>query len=272
MFLRYLIAGAAVALAAALTGRRAAAQIDYRNLDEGRPVHTEDAYAVERYAFELVLPYSYEDELGPGWSHLVAPELAYGVLLNMHVGVKLPLAALDDGPSGSTEWGFAGPRLFALYNFNTETPASPAFALRTDLALPVGGLAGDNVRGAVTGIVTRSWGRTRAHLNAAAAVGGSGGAPAVHGISDWSVSLAVDRTFLRKSLLVIGELGARQDMGEAPTAVTAGMGARMQLTPTIVIDAGAERRLSARAGPDFGLTLGLSHTFALPGLMPDGGR
>ena len=97
MFLRYLIAGAAVALAAALTGRRAAAQIDYRNLDEGRPVHTEDAYAVERYAFELVLPYAYEDERGPGWSHLVAPELAYGVLLNMHVGVKLPLAALEPG-------------------------------------------------------------------------------------------------------------------------------------------------------------------------------
>ena len=30
------------------------AQIDYRNLDDDRPVVTEDAYPVERYAFELL--------------------------------------------------------------------------------------------------------------------------------------------------------------------------------------------------------------------------
>ena len=36
------------------------AQIDYRNLDDGRPIATEDAYPVERYAFELLAPYRFE--------------------------------------------------------------------------------------------------------------------------------------------------------------------------------------------------------------------
>ena len=31
-----------------------AAQTDFRNLDEGRPTHTEDALPVDRYGFELV--------------------------------------------------------------------------------------------------------------------------------------------------------------------------------------------------------------------------
>ncbi|MBA3895466.1 MAG: hypothetical protein H0X69_17585 [Gemmatimonadales bacterium] len=271
MFVRHLIACAAVVVGAAVTGRPLAAQIDYRNLDEGRPVTTEDAYPVERYAFELVLPYVYENERGGGRTHLLIPELAYGVVPNMQVGVELPLVVLDrGGPGAGTDLGFAGPRLFALYNFNTETPTLPALAIRTDLALPLGDMAGDDVRMSLTGIATRGWGRTRAHFNAAVGLGGDGGVPAVHGIPDWAASVAVDRTFLRRSLIVIGELGAREHAGDG-TEVTVGLGARMQLTPTIVLDAGAERRLGDR-GPDFGLTFGLSHAFALAALMPRGAR
>jgi hypothetical protein len=35
-----------------------------------------------------------------------------------------------------------------------------------------------------------------------------------------------------------------------------------------VIDAGIERRLTSRAGADVALTLGLTHAFAIAGLMP----
>src|SRR5919112_644746 len=42
----------------------ATAQTDYRNLDAGRPVVTEDAYPVERYAFELRAPYRFEADAG----------------------------------------------------------------------------------------------------------------------------------------------------------------------------------------------------------------
>jgi hypothetical protein len=41
-----------------------AGQIDYRNLDDDRPLITEDAYPVERQAFEFLLPYAFLAEAG----------------------------------------------------------------------------------------------------------------------------------------------------------------------------------------------------------------
>ena len=267
---------ALLALLPALTlgGRPVAAQIDYRNLDEGRPVRTEDAYPIERYAFELVVPFEYEDERGPERVHSLAPELSYGLLPNAMIGLKLPFTAVDGGEGAETRWGLAGPEIFALYNFNTESPALPAFALRADAALPLGKLAADDARGSVAAIATRSWGRTRIHLNAALGIGpeSSVEAAGVHAIPAWSASAAVDRTFLRRSLLIIGEIGVAEAAAESGTEVGAALGGRMQITPTLVFDAGIRRRLTSTAGTDLGLTIGLSHAFALAGLMPPGRR
>lgn len=243
----------------------AAAQIDYRNLDDDRPVRTEDAYPIERFAFELMLPYEYENGVEGSQVHATLPELAYGVLPNTQIGAKLPVARLEAG--GASEWGLAGPRLFALYNFNTEGRLLPALSLRADLAIPIGKLAGDDPRLTVKGIATRSWGLTRAHLNAAVSVGADD-ITAVEADPDWALSLAVDRTFFRRSLLAIGELAALRSVAGAPTEVTAALGARSQLTPTLVLDAGVSRRLTGRAGPDLGLTVGLSHAFSFAGLLP----
>ena len=250
-----------VALGTALAHRPLHAQIDYRNLDEGRPVRTEDAYPVERYAFELVLPYRHENAADGGRSHVFAPELAYGLLLDFMVGAKVPLVALDEGDVSVR--GLGAPRLFGLYNFNTEAVDFPALSLRADVDLPAGDLGGDAVRVGVTGIVTRSWGRTRAHLNGTVGLGpDADGVGAAHGVPEWSASLAVDRTLLRRSLLLIGDLGVRRSTAAAPTEVSAALGARLQLTPTIVLDAGLERRLTRRAGADLGVTVGLSHAFS----------
>jgi hypothetical protein len=82
--------------------RPLAAQIDYRNLDDHRPVRTEDAYPIERFAFELVAPYEYENGRGGEHLHVVSPELSYGLFRNGQVGLELPLAALN-GPGG-TDW------------------------------------------------------------------------------------------------------------------------------------------------------------------------
>jgi hypothetical protein len=250
--------------------RPLAAQIDYRNLDDHRPVRTEDAYPIERFAFELVAPYEYENGRGGEHLHVVSPELSYGLFRNGQVGLELPLAALN-GPGG-TDWGFAGPRLFALYNFNTEGRTLPALALRMDVALPVGDLGADDAQLTLKAIATRSWGLTRLHLNAAATVGRESGRPIVEAEPNWAVSLAADRTLLRKSLLLIGEVGVLEETSKASTEVTAALGIRYQLTPTLVFDTGVRRRLGADAGPDLGLTFGLSHAFALAGLFPRGPR
>ncbi|MGH7526199.1 MAG: hypothetical protein ACREMX_05800, partial [Gemmatimonadales bacterium] len=154
---------------------------------------------------------------------------------------------------------------------NTETPALPALALRADVAVPVGNFGGDDPQLGLKGIVTRSWGRTRLHLNGAVTLGADG-IPAVDAEPNWAVSLAADHTFLRKSLLVIGEVGVLEAAADAPTEVTAAVGVRYQLAPTLGLDAGVSRRLVADAGPDVGVTFGLSHAFALAVLLPGGLR
>jgi hypothetical protein len=58
---RPFLAFLATAALGAFPAGQLAAQIDYRNLDEGRPLQTEDAYPIERHAFELVIPYEYEN-------------------------------------------------------------------------------------------------------------------------------------------------------------------------------------------------------------------
>lgn len=248
-----------------------AAQIDYRNLDDDRPVVTEDAYPVERYAFELLAPYRFESEAEGGELHLTVPEVAYGLTRNAQLGVKLPIAGVDEGLGAGTDWGLSGLRVFGLYNFNTESRWLPALSLGADAGFPVGSLAGDGTRFAIKAIATRSWGSMRAHLNGSLGFG-SEDAPAVaEPLNRWATSLAVDRTLFRSSMLLVGEVAASQSIEGAPTTVIASLGGRWQWTPTLVLDAGVSRRLSD-TGPDIALTFGLSHAFALRGLMPRGPR
>lgn len=245
--------------------KEAQAQIDYRNLDDDRPVVTEDAYPVERYAFEFLLPYRFEDEADDHQLHSAVPEMAYGFARNAQLGVKLPFSAVHEG--GETDWGLAGLRLFGLYNFNTESRWLPALSVRVDAAFPVGSLAGENTRYAVKAIATRSWGRVRLHLNAARGFGSEETLAAAEPVHRWSGSVALDRTFFRSSFLLIAELASAQSVDNAPVTVNASIGGRWQWTPTLVLDVGVTRRLRS-AGPDLGLTVGVSHAFALRGLMP----
>lgn len=256
-----LTAGAAVLAApAGLT-----AQIDYRNTDDDRPARVEDAYPVERYAFELLLPYAFERERGGEEIHAWVLELAYGALPNLHVGVKAPLAAVRAG--GVTETGLSGLRAFFLYNLNTESPSLPALSVRADVQFPAGPLGGDETRVAVKAIATRSWGKTRLHLNAAYGAGPDGLLAAVEPLDRWWYGAALDRTLFRQSLLVIGEVYARRLADGAPVEANAGLGIRWQWRPTAVLDLGVTRRLR-ETGPDYAVTVGLSRAFAVRGLMP----
>jgi hypothetical protein len=261
----------AAALVAGLCGSvttSLAAQIDYRNLDDDRPVVTEDAYPVERYAFEFLAPYQFEAESDGAQLHTTVPEAAYGLARNAQIGLKLPLALVDEDTG--TDQGLAGLRLFSLYNFNTESRWLPALSLRADASFPVGSLAGEGSRFALKSIATRSWGRMRAHLNASLGFGSEDALSVVEPLGRWGASLAIDWTFFRSSLLLIGEIATSQSVEGAATAVNASLGGRWQWTPTLVLDAGISRRLRAEIGPDIALTVGLSHAFALRGLMPAG--
>jgi hypothetical protein len=247
-----------------------AAQIDYRNLDRGRPVETEDAYPVERHAFELLLPFRSAQEWGGQRLHLLPLEIEYGVAENAQVGLAFPVGA-SDGTGTGTKWGLAGLSAFILYNFNTEGPVLPAISIGADVGVPVGALAGEGTRVSLKAIATRSWGQTRLHLNAVRSFG-SEEAPGVEFAPRWSYSLGMDRTLFRQSMLLIGEVLTQREVRGAPVEVNAAIGARYQLTPTLVLDAGVGRRLRSRAGPDYDLTIGLSHAFGLSWLLPGRSR
>lgn len=245
------------------------AQIDYRNLDDDRPARIEDAYPAERFAFEFLLPYSYARARDGAVIQSSVLELEYGVFRNAHIGIKAPLAAVR--ASGSTTTGLSGLRAFALYNFNTEGPVLPAIALRADAAFPVGSLSGEETQIAIKGIFTRSWGRTRLHVNGALRVtGGDAAGAAVEGVEDWWYGAAVDRTLFRQSVLLVGEVYALREASTAPVGVNASLGVRWQWRPTTVLDVGISRGLREGLGPDYAVTVGISNAFAIAGLMPRG--
>ena len=258
---------AATALFAAGPGCLAA-QIDYRNLDDDRPTRVEDAYPVERHAFEVLIPYAIVRERGRVTVHSWVLELAYGVLRNAQIGLKAPLAAVRAG--GTTTSGLSGLRAFALYNFNTESMILPALSLRTDVAFPVGPLAGSDTRVTVKGLATRSFGRTRIHLNGAYGFGPTGTPAVVETAERWWYGAALDRTLFRQSLLLVGEVYALRALDGAPTEVNASLGLRWQWRPTAVIDVGISRGLRKGLGPEYALTVGVSNAFAIAGLMPGG--
>jgi hypothetical protein len=262
---------AAAALLATLSAvRPLPAQIDYRNLEDGRPVFTEDAYPIDQYAFELALPYRFEREPGGTRTHVFDPEISYGIIPNGEAGVRTALAVLTAG--GATDWGLGGLTVFALYNVNTELAWLPALSLRGDLSLPVGALAGDAVRYTLKGIATRSFGRVRVHVNALVSLGADQPFGAVGPPPRWAFSAAGDLTLLRAGLLLIADAVTLRPPRDEPVQLNAEVGARYQWTPTLVASLGVSRRVVEDVGPDFGLTIGLSYAFALRGLMPRAAR
>lgn len=262
------ICAGAIGWAAALAPP-AAGQIDYRNIDDDRPTLVEDAYPIEFRAFEVLAPYRFEAEAGPGHVHVFEPEIEYGWFRNFHAGLKFPIAGVRETSAGAdTEWGLAGIRAFGLYNFFSEGRWLPALSLRTDVTFPVGSLAGDGTRLSVKGIATRTWGFNRLHLNVARGFGSEDGLAAAESLPRWLYGLAYDRTLFRQSILVLAEVYGRQGVEGSRTEYNAGVGLRYQLSPTTVVDLGFSRRLRDDLGPDFGVTAGLSHVFAIPGLIP----
>jgi hypothetical protein len=244
-------------LLATLISSPLVAQIDYRNLDDDRPVPVADAYPVERRALELMLPWS--GEWGRSHTlHAITPEIAWGEFSNFQIAFKAPFGIpVGDGASA------AGLRVGALYNFFTESPALPALALRGDAHLPFGRYGGEDPRFGLTLLATRSFGLWRTHVNAGWGFRDPKEPALFHPLPRWSLGWAIDRTLYRQSLLLVGSLSASRVTNDATTEAIAAVGLRWQWSPRTVLDAGVERRLSS-AGPDLGLTIGLTRTLGLP--------
>lgn len=146
----------------AITGGPAFA-IDHGNLDEGRPLRLDDAYTIADG--ELAI------ELGGGFilprrgsnRGLFPVELLYSAFPNLQLAIGTTFSThpyeIEERPrSGDLH-------VSALYNFNQETIALPALALKLGLDTPTG-IDGRGYAVDIKGIVTKSIGRLSLHLNA----------------------------------------------------------------------------------------------------------
>lgn len=248
-----------------------AAQTDYYNTDAGRPVRVEDAYPIERRAFELqAAPLRLERSRGGQYRWGIEPEFAYGIFPRTQVEVGVPLAWIDAEPGVRTT-GVAGIDIGILHNLNVETRL-PALALAAEVLLPVGKLGPDKAYPSLKGIATKTFAWARFHVNGQYTFGSAdddvGAAPAIGAqaaeVSRWMAGVAIDRTFPLRSLLLTGELFAERGLHEADeTEWNAGVGTRYQLSPRWAADAGVGRRITG-ADQTWSLTVGGAYAFGLP--------
>lgn len=283
-FTRPAIVYAAAAIALSAAAVPVAAQTDFYNTDAGRPVQIEDAYATERYAFEMKLaPVRLERLRGGLYNWAIEPELAYGILPRTHIELGLPLAYSDLG-GGRSRSGVAGLDLSLFHNLNVETRTLPALGLRADVLFPVGSLGPDRTYASLKGIVTRTYSWSRFHLNAQYTFGSSNqlqplpegnataASPGAIEVSRWLAGIAVDKTYPLRAMLVTADFFARQPiLDEEEVDYNLGTGLRYQVNPKWAVDGGFGRRLN---GPDQGwfATFGTAYAFALASLMPGSGR
>ena len=244
-------------------------QTDYYNTDAGRPVRVEDAFPVERYAFEAqVAPLLLQRSDDGAYEWEFEPELAYGILPRTHIEFGLPIR-YKDAAEDDASMGIGGLDVSLFHNLNVETAGYPAFAVSAKVLLPVGGFAPDATYTSLKGIATRTFSFSRFHLNGEYTFGarpGSDSAPTE--VSRWMAGIAVDKTFPINAALLIADVYVEQPLHEEEALVwTVEAGTRYQLNPFFALDAGIGRRMTGD-DPGWFLTFGAARVFAVRWLFP----
>jgi hypothetical protein len=243
-------------------------QADYRNLDAGRPIAIEDAYPIEfrAFEFEIGIPRFSREE---GHNTLsFEPELKWGFAKDWQVGISGENTTLFNDRTMNS---FRDTQIHALYNLNQESFMLPAIGFRPEMTFPTGGMGSENVHAALKGIISKSIGLNRIHVNGSYTIGptensGRGGEL----VNRYLYGAAYERTFPIEFLVLLADIYAVKPIDSASTEVIADLGARYQITPVWVLDAGLFTGI--RKGPDFGFTVGLSYIFSFRGLFPTEGK
>lgn len=154
---------AMMAVAAVLPAARAA---DHLKLEEGMPVRIEDAYPIPFRGREVQGLVRYERDRDGRDTATFRPVLEMGVWPNAEVSIESDLIA-----GGGDRTGSGNVIVHGLYNFNTETLAWPALAVKGGLEFPTG-RGTEGVDTTLKFIATRTIGKhlaspNRIHFNAA---------------------------------------------------------------------------------------------------------
>jgi hypothetical protein len=235
-----------------------AAQEDFRSADLGRPILVEDAYPLKLYEWEFEL--GMRGNLAEEGGLEGMAELKTGLFLNGQAGLEIEAGVEDQA---GTVGGIEAVRGHVLYSFSRETLGLPAFAARVDLATPgAGGLRNEDWSIGLKGIVTRSFGRVRMHVN-----GGYVAASVDDDGDYWRLGLAFDYPIGLFSKAIMGDIYAELPVSAGRARVWAEVGMRWQVSNVSVVDFGIASRLDEwEAGnANLQLIVGLSRVFGLVG-------
>ncbi|MGH7274614.1 MAG: hypothetical protein ACREIQ_09185, partial [Nitrospiria bacterium] len=244
------------------------AQSDYRNLDTGRPIAIEDAQPIEFRAFEFQVGIPRYSRGDRDWELSFEPEIKWGIAKDWQFGISGENATLQNGRTTNS---FRDTQFHLLYNLNQESLTLPSSAFRPEVTLGTGALGSQSEHAALKAIVSRSFGMNRLHLNGSYTIGpteapGRGGGL----VNRYLYGIAYERTFPIEFLVLLADLYALKPIDGSSTEINVDLGTRLQLIPTLVLDAGIFTG-AIKDGPDIGFTIGLSYVFSFRGLFPTQG-
>lgn len=136
--------------------------LDHDNLDPNRPIAIEDAYVIPKGEIGVEGGVTFNERKEGKGRFGFQPQIIYGAFENMQLEIMTgfvtePTTVVGDDKSGDLSVG-------VLYNLNTETINLPAFAVRAEVGFPTG-VNSKGVDTELTGVMTRSFGRWRTHVN-----------------------------------------------------------------------------------------------------------
>ncbi len=238
------------------------AQDDFRPVDEGRPIRIGDAYPIKFMEWEWEIGTSAELAEG-GNSAAGVIEFKLGIARNFELGIETHSALTRE--AGVSRSGVEEFATHLLFNLNQEGVSMPAFAIRGDLiAAGVGAVGRQDPAAAIKGMVTRTLGGWRAHVNA-----GYTWASAFDGGDYWNGGIALDRALGLSSRVLLGDIYVEIPVNGGQERVWVDFGSRLQMTKTLVLDAGISARLDewVDGNSNIGITVGLSRNFGFGALI-----
>jgi hypothetical protein len=211
--------------------------LDHDNLDPNRPIGMEDAYPIPKGEIGVEGGVRFNDRREGRTRVTFQPQIIYGAFYNTQIEIQGDLFTDPHTLVGAAKSGDL--HLGLLYNFNTETLQLPAFAVRIGTELPTG-VNSKGVDTQLTGIVTRSFGRLRAHLNAGYTVLGSPQGQerpgAYRAVAAVSYPLGYPTRF--RDTLIASVYTRQSDLRGERNHTGVEVGLRHQLTSRVVLDGG----------------------------------